>query len=149
MTREGMILTPEAQADREYFESVFQYSGCLCFAFAPCLFCTDPGNPVNQEENDDCWTTSAEIKSGAKKVGCGYQGRHFGAYYEDATCVNGYLWDLDSSDEEGLLGYGGDIPCPQCNTKEFAADYHVSGNAKQRRAARRKVARAILEKTGK
>lgn len=40
---------------------------------------------------------------------------HFGASYPDATCINGYLWDLDSEDN-GSLTSGGDHPCPFCNT---------------------------------
>jgi len=40
----------------------------------------------------------------------------FGASYPDATCNNGYLWDLDSCDEPGgPLFSGGDYPCPFCN----------------------------------
>lgn len=53
---------------------------------------------------------------------------HFGAYYPDATCINGYLWDLDKCDENGLYG-GGDDPCPFCNTElyiEWAIDEDTS-----------------------
>lgn len=54
---------------------------------------------------------------------CNYQGSHFGAHYPDACCIDGYLWDLDSggSDENGetYLDSGGDVPCPQCNTKKY------------------------------
>jgi hypothetical protein len=58
------------------------------------------------------------------KFACDYQGIHFGATYEDATCIDGYLWDLDSCDEPGGgLRYGGDIPCPKCNAEEYAAYY--------------------------
>lgn len=53
-----------------------------------------------------------------KKKGCDYQGSHFGAFYDDACCIDGYLWDLDSGDN-GMMDSGGDIPCPQCNTKEY------------------------------
>ncbi len=65
----------------------------------------------------------------AKKnnLGCDYQGGHFGAWYEDACCCNGYLWDLDSggTDDTGnsYLDHGGDIPCPQCNTKQYIKSY--------------------------
>lgn len=51
-------------------------------------------------------------------MSCGYQGIHFGAHYEDGTCIDGYLWDLDSGDDEGLTN-GGDIPCPNCQQKEY------------------------------
>ncbi|WP_139366134.1 hypothetical protein [Elizabethkingia meningoseptica] len=43
---------------------------------------------------------------------------HFGASYPDATCIDGYLWDLDKCDENGLYG-GGDDPCPFCNKDEY------------------------------
>ena len=36
-------------------------------------------------------------------MSCGYQGKHFGAWYEDAICIDGYLWDLDSCDEPDLI----------------------------------------------
>lgn len=51
---------------------------------------------------------------------CEYQGKHFGAVYEDAGCRDGYLWDLDSCEEPGGPLYsGGDIPCPSCNSEEY------------------------------
>ena len=43
---------------------------------------------------------------------------HFGARYPDACCIDGYLWDLDSEDN-GILTYGGDDPCPFCNTEKY------------------------------
>lgn len=49
---------------------------------------------------------------------CSYEGRHFGASYPDAQCIDGYLWDLDSYDD-GMLTNGGDLPCPACNTDAF------------------------------
>jgi hypothetical protein len=56
--------------------------------------------------------------------GCGYQGKHFGAPYDDATCIKGYLWDWDSCDVPGgPLTQGGEIPCPQCNAEKYAAYY--------------------------
>lgn len=63
-------------------------------------------------------------------MSCGYQGSHFGAHYEDACCIDGYLWDLDSGDENGL-DCGGDTPCPQCRTRDyyrnFQDDIEMSG----------------------
>ncbi|WP_234734816.1 hypothetical protein [Tellurirhabdus bombi] len=41
----------------------------------------------------------------------------FNASYPDATCINGFLWDLDSY-EDGGLTQGGEDPCPFCNTEE-------------------------------
>jgi hypothetical protein len=52
---------------------------------------------------------------------CSYTGRHFGASYEDGCCIDGYLWDLDSGDEDGLTS-GGDIACPSCNTAAYLDD---------------------------
>lgn len=55
---------------------------------------------------------------GEKK--CSYTGSHFGATYEDAICIDGYLWDADSNVEDGgPLTSGGDIPCPECNAGEY------------------------------
>ncbi len=55
MTRAGQQLTPQAQADRDSFEAGFKDRGCTCFRNPPCGYCTDPGNPRNQEEHDACW----------------------------------------------------------------------------------------------
>ncbi|AUR98995.1 hypothetical protein NVP1259O_33 [Vibrio phage 1.259.O._10N.286.48.F4] len=53
---------------------------------------------------------------------CDYQGHEFGAHYEDACCIDGFLWDLDSGgiDDNGnsYLDAGGDLPCPKCNPKK-------------------------------
>lgn len=43
---------------------------------------------------------------------------HFGATYPDATCIDGYLWDLDSYDD-GRLTSGGSDPCPFCKREEY------------------------------
>lgn len=50
-----------AVADREAFESKDEYGrfsdrGCVCFTgCAPCSWCTHPGNPLNQNEDDNAW----------------------------------------------------------------------------------------------
>lgn len=50
------ILTPDAQFERDQFEREFGHSGnCSCHISAPCCSCTHPGNPANQEADDDCW----------------------------------------------------------------------------------------------
>lgn len=78
-------------------------------------------------------------------MSCGYQGKHFGAPYEDATCIDGHLWDLDSGDGDGMLDSGGDIPCPACNTLEYLdyGDVRPSGNSRQRRKEYRRLVRKI------
>jgi len=55
-------------------------------------------------------------------LGCDYAGYEFGGGYIDSTCIDGYLWDLDSCDEPGGgLTSGGEWACPRCNTREFLA----------------------------
>lgn len=54
MTRSNQVLTEEAQADREDFNSM-DYGGCSCCISPPCNFCLHPGNPRNQDEFDECW----------------------------------------------------------------------------------------------
>lgn len=50
------VLTKEAKKDREDFYNKFGDSGeCSCHINPPCSFCTHPGNPVNQEEDPECW----------------------------------------------------------------------------------------------
>ncbi len=46
------VLTDEAQADRDDFDS--EDSGCSCHTNPPCGHCTHPGNPLNQDD-DSCW----------------------------------------------------------------------------------------------
>lgn len=53
--RPGMILTPAAERDRSDFVMEYEDLGCTCFISPPCCYCTHPGNPLNQEEDDDCW----------------------------------------------------------------------------------------------
>ena len=53
-----------------------------------------------------------------KILGCGIEFPHFGADYPDAVCIDGYLWDLDSGDRDGLT-IGGDDPCPICNKDKW------------------------------
>lgn len=55
----------------------------------------------------------------APALGCSEEFPWFGAHYPDATCIDGYLWDLDSGDGDGYLYSGGDYPCPYCNAREF------------------------------
>lgn len=144
MTR---TLHPDAQADRDDFVRAYGTDGnCSCHLSPPCGSCTHPGNPRNQEEDDNCWL------EGEGRIGesCGYQGRHFGAWYDDGGCIDGYLWDLDSCDAPGgWLTSGGDIPCPCCNTREYVADFPLGGNAKQRRKGRRALMRKVWEWAGR
>lgn len=49
-------LTLEAELDRERFDRNYRNRGCDCFTgCAPCNWCTHPGNPINQEDDDKCW----------------------------------------------------------------------------------------------
>lgn len=77
-------------------------------------------------------------------LGCNYEAPTFGARYPDGTCIDGYMWDLDSGDADGLTS-GGDIPCPWCNTIEHLEwnDERPAGNARQRRRARRLLVKKV------
>lgn len=77
-------------------------------------------------------------------MSCGYEAPHFGAHYPDATCIDGYLWDLDSGDADGLTS-GGDVPCPACKTSDYIewTGSRASGNARQRRRVRRLAAHKV------
>lgn len=51
-----MELTQTAQILRDEFEFMYGEGGnCSCFRNPPCGSCTHPGNPMNQEEDDDSW----------------------------------------------------------------------------------------------
>jgi hypothetical protein len=78
------------------------------------------------------------------RLSCGYEAPTFGAHYPDGVCIEGYMWDMDSGDQNGLTS-GGDIPCPHCNTGAYIEyiSAHFSGNSKQRRQAQRAMARKI------
>ena len=52
-----------------------------------------------------------------EELGCGIEIPYFGANYPDAKCIDGYLWDMDSYEDDGCFHIGGDEPCPICNTK--------------------------------
>lgn len=54
---------------------------------------------------------------------------YFGANYQDSQCIDGYLWDLDSGDGDGLLYNGGNIPCPFCKAEEHT-EYQVNDSGK-------------------
>lgn len=56
----GMELTPAAQDDRDDFDASAAKCGCTCFISPPCGFCTHPGNPRNQDEDESCWQPEAE-----------------------------------------------------------------------------------------
>lgn len=53
--RAGMVLADWAESERDDFRADYEDRGCTCFISPPCGFCTHPGNPLNQEETDDCW----------------------------------------------------------------------------------------------
>lgn len=50
---------------------------------------------------------------------CNSEFPYFGASYPDAVCVDGYLYDMDSYDENERYTVGGGDPCPFCNAKEW------------------------------
>jgi hypothetical protein len=52
------VLTEAAQNDRDAFERYTNLTGCSCHISPPCGYCTHPGNPMNQEEDESCWKVS-------------------------------------------------------------------------------------------
>lgn len=61
--RAGTVLVQWAENERDDFHREYKDGGCTCFISPPCGYCTHPGNPVNQEECDDCWEPA--LKGGA------------------------------------------------------------------------------------
>lgn len=51
-------LTEKAQEDRDDFIS--DDSCCSCHMNPPCGHCTHPGNPDNQEDDEECWEETDE-----------------------------------------------------------------------------------------
>ena len=51
-------LTEVAQAERNIFNAEFGDGNCSCHISPPCGSCVHPGNPVNQEDDDECWTVA-------------------------------------------------------------------------------------------
>lgn len=58
------VLTPEAQAERDQFDLEVADRGCTCFISPPCGYCTHPGNPRNQEEDETAWMTVSDSEGG-------------------------------------------------------------------------------------
>lgn len=48
-------LTDDAQRERDDFVRLYGDGNCSCHIFPPCSSCVHPGNPLNQEEEDECW----------------------------------------------------------------------------------------------
>jgi hypothetical protein len=60
------VLTPEAEAERAYFEREYGRDGnCSCHISPPCDCCIHPGNPLNQAEDENCWVDDTPIDQGA------------------------------------------------------------------------------------
>ena len=78
--------------------------------------------PINQIQKTDSEAPHG-LAASTCSLGCDFHDSYFGASYPDATCIDGYLWDLDSNDTEGLLTIGGDDACPQCNHEEWIDDF--------------------------
>lgn len=58
---------------------------------------------------------------------------YFGANYPDATCIDGYLYDLDNCDVNGNLYEPSEkIPCPFCNKEEYFMDKEEDSAAMER-----------------
>ena len=51
----GRILSERGQRQRGEFNRRYDGGNCSCHLSAPCGSCTHPGNPRNQEEDDEAW----------------------------------------------------------------------------------------------
>lgn len=59
---------------------------------------------------------------------CNYEGKDFGANYQDSQCINGKLFDLDNCDENGNLYDNDDyMPCPKCQTWGYVNQHFDEG----------------------
>ena len=63
--------------------------------------------------------------------GCCREFPFFGAFYPDAKCIDGYLWDMDSYDN-GKYYSGGNEPCPFCNKDKFITANEISDEEYQK-----------------
>lgn len=72
----------------------------------------------------------------------------FGAWYPDARCIDGFLWDMDSCDDDpNTFHNGGDMPCPFCNRESFI-EYHLDEDNDVARADLEKYIAKLQEKYG-
>jgi hypothetical protein len=96
-------LTDGAQLERDDFEAKYGKGNCSCHISPPCSSCLHPGNPVNQEEDDSCWTTDPETTlcdSCAGNETCGGSGWHQEcAAYSPAGSANENTADAYSGKE--------------------------------------------------
>ncbi len=89
------ILTPDAQSDRNDFERRYGYDGnCSCHLSAPCGSCTHHGNPLNQEEDDECWMDDPDAQP------TGYAPKLIGCTPEEAAGLNLKCYALVHFDDE-------------------------------------------------
>jgi hypothetical protein len=68
-------------------------------------------------------------------TGCGYKGFEFGARYLDSICLDGWLWDADSGDSNGMT-VGGEFACPKCNPEIYMEQFGCDEAEVNRRVAR-------------
>lgn len=68
----------------------------------------------------------------------------FGARYPDATCIDGFLWDLDKY-EDGQLYGGGEIPCPFCNTEACVEYFYEDEGVESEEDAKQIVRERIFK----
>jgi len=62
------VLKDWAQADRDAYERLCEHRGCTCFISAPCVCCTHPGNPLNQESDNECWEEVFDLDEACEKA---------------------------------------------------------------------------------
>lgn len=88
-------LTKEAELQRASFDSEYPFGqGCCCHINPPCGYCTHPGNPINQEEDDFCWEPFPIADLYLTQEGFRHSKEHVKSMIEFAK--NGGRFDSDS-----------------------------------------------------
>lgn len=84
-----------------------------------------PMHPLYVPYETKPFSMDGTVKTPAEPLpdGCGYIGHDFGASYPDSQCFGGRLYDMDDSDEPGMVNEPGEfIYCPECQHEAWLED---------------------------
>ena len=62
------VLKDWAEAERADWDALYDGGSCSCHISPPCGSCTHPGNPLNQEFNDDCWEVAFDLDEACERA---------------------------------------------------------------------------------